>query len=309
MQPGVGRRAPILYVDHSVVAGEAWWPYLEQAVRSGKMRLALSLWNLFEIGAAEDAAQQERRLTFLQSLDPLWVVERRAIQKQEVRRFLWRHHYGLEPNDELLVVTPHLSVVNSFLCGPQMRIGLTPRQFIRGLDYKRLNPLKRLSPEAQITLKTTQPAKLKAFDKRIFTGWVGQSMPDRGPDERLLTSAKKAELAVFCHGDVVRFLAECPAMAVEDALTTDRTNDRRRKPTEQDGPDAQHTIVALAYGDVFCTRDRHQAHSARVISKILTGRPLANVCKTPEQLAAAVSAQPRQQPSQTAITLGRSIQW
>lgn len=276
----------ILYIDHSVVADAAAWPQFHETVSKGRMRLALSLWNLFEIGAADDVAQQERRLSFLESLDPIWVVERRAIQRQEVERFLWRHYYRIIPK-ELLVITPSLSVVDSFLCRSQMQIGLTPRQFIRSLDYKQLNPLKGLSPEAQTTLKNAEPAGLKALDKPIFIGWVSQSIPDRGPDDTLLPTVKKAELVEFCHRNARRFFAECPAMAVEDALTTDRTRDRQRKPIPSDGPDAQHAIVALAYGDVFYTRDRHQAHSARTIAASLNRHHLAAVCTTLEQLTEA----------------------
>jgi len=82
-----------LYIDHSVVSRPEWWPEVRQAVSSGEVRIALSLWNLFEIGAASDQAQQEERLAFLESLNPLWLVERRGIQRQEVRRFLWRRRF------------------------------------------------------------------------------------------------------------------------------------------------------------------------------------------------------------------------
>ena len=65
-----------LYIDHSVVADEASWHPLDDILSSGKLRLALSLWNLIEIGDAIDKAQQARRLAFLEKFNPLWVVER-----------------------------------------------------------------------------------------------------------------------------------------------------------------------------------------------------------------------------------------
>src|ERR1700676_2413665 len=76
--------ARTIYIDHSTASQEPWWPSLERAMASGNLKLALSLWNLFEIGAADDKGQQNRRLRFLQGFNPTWGVERRAGQKQEV---------------------------------------------------------------------------------------------------------------------------------------------------------------------------------------------------------------------------------
>ena len=132
------------YIDHSVVAREAWWPYLRRAVSDDGCRIVLSVWNLFEIGAAEDEAQKCARLAFFESLSPLWAVERLGVQRQEVKRFLWKHRYEVQP-DDLVVITPSFSVVNYLLGGPQSIIGMTPKQFMRGIDFDTLNPLKRLT--------------------------------------------------------------------------------------------------------------------------------------------------------------------
>ena len=78
-----------LYIDHSIVSHEPSWEGLRLAIGSGKIRLALSVWNLYEIGAATDLAQRTQRLSFLSGLAPLYIVERRHIQRQEVERFLW----------------------------------------------------------------------------------------------------------------------------------------------------------------------------------------------------------------------------
>ena len=283
--------ARTIYVDHSIVSHELWWPGLERALASGNLKLALSLWNLFEIGAADDKGQLDRRLSFLQGFNPMWVVERRAVQKQEVKRFLWSHKFGTEA-EELVVITPSLSVVDYFLSGSDMRIGLTAEQFIRGTDYRMLNPLKKLSPESQTTMKAADPTVLKEKDQEIFTGWIGQSIPLWGPDGKLFTAVARAELAKFCCQNRPQFLAACPSMAVEDAVTKDRTNDRMRKPTESDGPDLQHTAVAIAYCDIFFTRDGYQARNAGFARRMLKGTRLAELCTDPDQLAKVVAAMP-----------------
>lgn len=277
-----------LYIDHSVISHPEWWPNIREAVLSGEVRIALSLWNLFEVGAASDQAQREVRLAFLESLDPLWLVERRGIQRQEVRRFLWARCFGRAPED-LVVASPHLSVVDHFLSGRDARIGLTARQFIRELDYNFLDPLKKLSPHAQVTLKAASQALLKAKDREVFVSWLMASVPQTGPDGRLLAVAQRTELANFCYVNRDQFLNACPAMAVEDALTTDRTRDRTRKSTESDGLDGQHTVVALAYCDIFLTRDRYQGASAHKIRRMLKGLHLAEVCVGLEQFASVLT--------------------
>src|SRR5277367_4272441 len=90
-----------IYIDHSIVTHEPWWPHLEQAVATRGLQLVLSVWNLFEICSASDLTQQEKRLSFLEKLRPLWVVERCAVQRQEVQCFLWRHKLGVS-GEELL---------------------------------------------------------------------------------------------------------------------------------------------------------------------------------------------------------------
>jgi hypothetical protein len=270
------------YIDHSVVTREAWWPYLRRAVSDDGCKIVLSVWNLFEIGAASDQAQQSARLAFFESLNPLWAVDRRSLQKQEVKRFLWNHKFGLQP-DDLIAITASFSVANYFLSGPLTVIGETPKQFISGIDFETLNPLKKLSPAAQTTLKAVDRAALKRKEPEIFTGWIGQSVPLWAPDGKPFTREERADLAGWCYERRKQFLWECPSLAVEDAITADRSRDRARKPIETDGPDLEHTAVGLAYCDIFCTGDGYQANSADAARRMLSGFRLADVCRTPEE--------------------------
>jgi hypothetical protein len=279
-----------LYIDHSIVAHEPSWEDLRRAIEPGKVRLALSVWNLVEIGGGADEAQRERRLAFLiDGLCPLWVVERRAIQQQEVERFLWQHKFRTAPR-ELIAITSSLSVVDSFFAGAQTRIGLTARQFIRETDFASLQPLKRLSPDALRTFQCADRKTRKGKEKEIFDAWIGSSIPDRGPDGRALTIPEKADLLVYCWQHKRQFFVECHCLAVEDALTTARTSDAMRHPTESDGPDLQHAAVALAYCDIFYSRDGYQTQCAVSARNALKAMGLSAVCSTPAALAAAIAA-------------------
>ena len=278
-----------LYIDHSIVTHEPSWEGLRRAIGSGKVRLGLSVWNLCEIGAAADQAQRKHRLAFLSGLAPLYIVERRALQRQEVERFLWQHKFGAAPKD-VIAITPSLSVVDSFFAGAQTRIGLTICQFIRETDFAGLRPLKRLSPEALRTLQDADRTPLKQKEKEMFEAWIAVSIPDRAPDGRAFTVSEKAELVAFCWQHKKQFFTECRCLAVENALTTARTNNVRRKPTESDGPDLQHAAVALAYCDVFYSRDRYQAQCAAAARKALKTMALGVVCATPVELAETMAA-------------------
>jgi hypothetical protein len=179
-------------------------------------------------------------------LCPLWVVERCAIQRHEIERFLWQQRFRAPPRD-LISITSSLSVVDSFLAGAQVRIGLTPRQFIRETDFARLLPLKRLSPTALATMQSAERETLKRLDRHIFDAWIEPLIPCRGPEGRAFTIQEKADLLAFCWQHRKQFFAACRCLAVEGALTRARSNNAMRQPTESDGIDLQHAAVALAY--------------------------------------------------------------
>ena len=141
---------PNLYLDHSVAAHEAWWPHIDAILSAGDCRLALSLWNLYEVGEATDPKQRERRLVFLERHNPLWIVERLGVQSQEVKRFVWTNHFRVAA-DDVRVFVPRLSMVEAFMAGAKTRIGLTSRAWIDGTDFARHQQQKNLAPHAQWT--------------------------------------------------------------------------------------------------------------------------------------------------------------
>src|SRR6266566_3062010 len=184
-----------LCIDHSVVTHEASWPALAHSLASGKLRLALSLWNLVEIGAASDKAQQRRRLTFLEKFNPLWIVERVSIQKQEVQGFLWKNVFRAAPT-EPQVFTPHLSVVDSYHEGHKARIGLTASQWIAGIDFEGIEKRKDLAPNALKFLQTVDRQTLEDREDEIFKPWIEPLLPTADPDGRALTKVRGAELLI-----------------------------------------------------------------------------------------------------------------
>lgn len=124
----------------------------------------------------------------------------------------------------------------------------------------------------------------------MFQAWIAVSIPDRAPDGRALTVSERAELVAFCWQHKRQFFTECRCLAVENALTTHRTSNAQRKPTESNGPDLQHAAVALAYCDVFYSRDGYQAQCAAQARNALKTMDLGIVCATPVALAETIAA-------------------
>ena len=211
-----------LYLDHSIVTHPASWKPVEDVLTSGKARLVLSLWNLFEIGSASDKAQQDERLAFLTRFNPLWILERVQIQRHEVRAFLSKERLQIEP-EPVDAFRRHLSEVESYMVGSQTRIGVTPRQWIDGVDFPRFDPSKQFAPTALRQLQTFGPKKIAERQNEIFEKWVQGVLPTKRPDGSAYSKADLSDFSKFCVGNQTAFYVACPAMAVENAMTRARS--------------------------------------------------------------------------------------
>jgi hypothetical protein len=87
-----------VYIDHHIIAREtgghpANWQLLATILADNPdWRLAVSECNLLEIASDGDKARARRRAAFIDSLKPVWMMERLDIQKREVMAFLCRLH-------------------------------------------------------------------------------------------------------------------------------------------------------------------------------------------------------------------------
>jgi hypothetical protein len=243
-------------------------------------------------GQTQGPAQQERRLAFLDRLDPIWIAERLDIQRHELKRYLWRHCFSVEI-PEFVALTPSLAVVVSYSAGTPTRIGLTARQYIADLDYEALRELRGKCPLALTTLQTADKAELKRKSLEMVKAWLTPLVPLVGPNERALTIAQRISLLEYCLNNLENFLRACPALAVEDALSRVRTRDPRRVPGESDGPDLQHMVSALPNCDVFLSRDKYQLSCATAAHSDVPGIRFAALYSSSRDLAAAFGAATR----------------
>ncbi len=279
---------PTLYIDHSVVTHTPSWKPVEDVLTSGRALLALSLWNLFEIGSASDKTQHRQRLAFLTKYPPLWILERVDIQRQETRAFLWKEKFGVTP-ESLQVFKGHLSEVESYHAGSETRIGLTPTQWINGVDFRKYDEHKKLAPTALGQLQTNGAKKNAKRQYEIFRKWIEGVLPKVNREGRAFSKAELLEFLAFCAGNQVAFYAACPAMAVEDALTRARTATAGRKPQTSDGIYLMHAVVALAYCDYFLVRDGFMFQCCVQVRRELSEMKLATVYRDAEEIRGVLS--------------------
>jgi hypothetical protein len=159
-----------LYVDHQIIAKEANWPQLSDLLERDKsLRLAISIYNLAEISSASDKAQALRCVEFVDSLKPLWVLERLIVQKYEVRNFLWQHHFHKEPNS-FAVFTDRLSTALSYHLGPKVPLGMNARRWVElFVNVEELNPVKKVTVDSLITLQAADKKQKKSDPSRCVS--------------------------------------------------------------------------------------------------------------------------------------------
>ncbi|MCK1479448.1 hypothetical protein IVB27_33075 [Bradyrhizobium sp. 197] len=180
--------------------------------------------------------------------------------------------------------TPHLSVVDGYLSGSRVRLGLTARGFIDGVDFARIEENKKLAPDALRRLQMIDRKAFKARHSAIFKAWITNLIPDADPDGKAVSAAQKRRLLDYCELHHDEFFDACPSLAVEDAMTVLRTADPRRKPQASDGIDLMHAVIALAYCDYFLVRDGYVKTCAVQSTKALSPRQLARVFDDPATL-------------------------
>src|SRR5688572_20515013 len=87
-----------VYLDNSVIGREGDWPAIRNLFDQARgYRLAFSEWGLYEIASHGDRSTVMRRADFVESLNPVWLIERLHVQCMELRDFVWRNLYRSQP--------------------------------------------------------------------------------------------------------------------------------------------------------------------------------------------------------------------
>jgi hypothetical protein len=270
-----------VYLEHSAFGFENWWDDLRQLSHGRNLiRFVLSDWNLIEIANGEDESQANARAQLADDLRPLWMMERSHLLRREVQKYVYEQLLH-QTSPALQPFSDSLSVMLSYHEGPNVPLGETAVLRIKRLQSNRpylaeINKGKQVTLAAQIAIRNA-PAKERAqAESEVFRKWVGEFMPLRDPNGKLLSQSVRTSLSEACFLASDKFYELCPGMFAEHSLYVVRAQDPGRKPELQDGIDFQHSVMALSYCDYFFTRDRHLAHVARSI-KAKRPSSIANV--------------------------------
>ncbi len=186
----------------------------------------------------------------------------------------------------MISTIPHFTQSEALRTGTAVRLGLTPRVFIDEFDYTGHEPLRDLATNAQTTLRAAKPDFVKAKAKEMFCAWMDVSIPAFDPDGHRLVGIRRNAALEFCYQNAKQLYTECPAMAVEDEIVIARRQPPFTKLAKSDAADMNHAIVALAYADIFLTRDKTQARLAETARAAINSPELAKVCLETEMLGA-----------------------
>jgi hypothetical protein len=106
--------APTFYLDHQIFAREDNWPKIRCVLdNQASVRLVCSQWNLIEVANASDEKQRMRRGHFIDSLNPLWILNGRDIQRAEVHPFVWRRYFRASSQPKVCAIVADLALVSA----------------------------------------------------------------------------------------------------------------------------------------------------------------------------------------------------
>jgi uncharacterized protein (UPF0297 family) len=267
---------------------------LEQLREIADLHFVFSDWSIIEAASYRNPAQAGACGAFIESLDPLWIFEANRIQKQEIRNFI-AEQYEAAPSRPVNVLNAHIS---QLLSGdPQISavpLGTTPEGWIR---YYQRHPdalllvrtaIARTPDALRIGQRARAEGIINEYAPIIDRAYLGGLMPVRDSRNNLASAAQREHWLERCCADVTALLRTCPAVAVEDALTTFRTLNADRNPRESDAIVLQHAIGPLAYCDYFVSGDAYLCEGARYAAA--QTRAGAVVCRTIVAAAQSIAA-------------------
>jgi hypothetical protein len=298
-----------IYLDHNIVhyfvrgfpksypdEGSAEQAALSLALeKHPALRFVVSAWNVIE-AASEQApgtpheALADRYADFYERLKPLHIPAHDVVEREEMKRCVYRELGLLTTISEVPVFNEHLTQVLA-LTGIEPLLGYDLRKDLR---YLARNPQRREGFEnaKQTTLKARKDllmAKEEGRDqdpeirRQILRRWFAGLMPLRGPDNRVLSVSDRERVLEGFTDSPERVFEHCPAMSTEGALADIRANMGARKPRLEDSMDLMHAIVPLAYCDAFVSNDGNVREGAKRSLKV-TRRPVIVTARLSEAL-------------------------
>jgi hypothetical protein len=244
----------IVYLDHHFVIDQAGWPTIKALSDSGNIRVAISTWNIREIVQANN--ERGERMTFLESLRPLYIHDMQILQRLETVSFLNGSLFGKSR-------VPFSMFTETFADFLLMNFQIKVRPNYQLTDYVRTESntsgdVVDLRKEEHVEAMRTMlgdPEGVRRVEEQTNHAKTATLIPRRNGKGQPWEPSQIADMLVFCHNHREELLRACPAVLAENALSRARLSDAARKPRLSDTADLFHSVSALAYTDIIVTDD------------------------------------------------------
>ncbi|HWG76925.1 MAG TPA: hypothetical protein VN660_09045 [Steroidobacteraceae bacterium] len=253
------------YLDYNVISSIAGIPSKSDAIderaaaralTKAGVRFVLSAWCGYELARSSNDTHVQQCCDFVDSLDPLWMGNSHAIERQELELYL--------AINSRLPEALHESV------GRMMASFGVPNdstETFRGLVYKlREDPrnIERIRNAARETPAAIRGAR-EPWKREKYKAL--QSVIDREHLAMILDLDSNNSAIDQLMGDLPNVYKECPAVAAEELLSRIRLNDSFA-PLESHAADFQHAVAPLGYCNFFISRDSQlRQHCQTVVRK------------------------------------------
>lgn len=260
--------------------------------RRDDIRIAFSVWNLVEASRSQPREKAQRFGKFVELREPIWLTERRILQREELKRFVWTRFFDSDDEMQVQAFAHYFSQAMHDLAprAPAL-IGERPSKYLMHLyehpgDLSQIQQTEMETPRILTTLQDARRAgEQAALDKQAQSAWINLSLPDRAPDGKAIVPEDRCSILTYCTERYRDVLAESPCLYAEELLAEYRTENPSRKPQPTDAIDLMHLAPALAYCDAIVTNDAYILGQARRVVRE-TGRD-AVIARTLSEVAIA----------------------
>ncbi len=249
---------PLVYCDHNFVitahdADKKYQDCLRRLASEGKVTYVVLTSHWLEMARDKDPVRGLRVAQFADSLNPLWLCERRGIQRREVEHAFFA--FVEVPHQNKFPVGTMAEVITD-LTGTDVETASRYRDsgafvaHMRTLGEK--HPLElNIRKNFEVQQKNAEAYRAGKYSEEILRLVDGISieslLPDKTPGGVAIAREAKARFLDSCKN------SDFPSIAVEVALTKDGWQ-MNRILNDRTFRDSQH-VIAIPYVDLFLTDD------------------------------------------------------
>jgi hypothetical protein len=253
------------------------------------VRFVLSLWNIVEASREKVLGRVDEFASLMEGLNPLWAMERRNIQCEELRAYIFCQWFGKEPRQPLVLCSYLSQVTHALVPNEPARIGENVRNIIKDLtgDPQRQKTIRDAEALTPAALTGLQEARQNGhitpeLEEETYRRWFEGYLPERGPENKPIVNEERSEILRFCIAHLNEVFEFCPCLKAEEYLSRYRTQNPGRHPERQDTIDLMHMVVALGYCDAVITgdgylRDQAMRYRREVLPSLIVAKGLSGL--------------------------------